>query len=38
MSNELFHNDAYNFETKGQLISKCPFDVAKSTKKPTKFL
>ena len=23
--------------TKGQLISKCPFDVFKSPKKPTKF-
>jgi hypothetical protein len=24
--------------TQGQLISKCPFSVFKSTKKPTKFL
>ena len=29
------HNERH---TKGQLISKCPFGVFKSTKKPTKFL
>ena len=28
----------FNTTPKGQLISKCPFGVTKSTKKPTKFL
>ena len=27
-----------NLSTRGQLISKCPFDVFKSPKKPTNFL